>query len=56
MLDLMVARQVEQAPLESSEMGGRSFCDLFKVFFEVQLHLLFLIAVAKDFQPPYPIH
>ena len=55
-LDLKVARLVEREPLELSEMGSSSFCDLFKVSFEMQLHLLLLIAVTKDCQPPYPIH
>ena len=46
MLDLMVARLVEQAPLESNEMSGGSFCDLL-ISFEVQLYLLLLFAAAK---------
>ena len=52
MFNLMVARMVEREPLKSSEMGGNSLCDLFKVSFEVKLHLLLRIAAAKTASYP----
>ena len=48
----MVARLVERDLLESSKMGGSSMCDLFKASFEVQLHLLLIIAAIKTASHP----
>ena len=47
-----MARLVEGDSLESSERGGISFFDLFKVSFEVQLHFFLLISVAKTASHP----